>query len=161
VKVVDLSRNFGQHKAMMTGLEHAGGELVFLVDCDLEEDPELLGVFHAEMLRSEADVVYGVQEQRQGSAFKRYSRAPFSKVLGWLVSSPVPANPLTARLMTRRYVKSLLLHRERELYMAGLWALTGFKQVPVPAHKHCRGGSSYGLIKKLSMVVNAITAFSN
>src|SRR5919202_5161758 len=46
VKVVDLSRNFGHHKAMMTGLAHARGELVFLIDCDLEEPPELLPRFH-------------------------------------------------------------------------------------------------------------------
>ncbi|MFQ5442623.1 MAG: glycosyltransferase, partial [Thermodesulfobacteriota bacterium] len=46
VSVVDLSRNFGHHRAMMTGLSYATGELVFLVDCDLEEEPELLGTFH-------------------------------------------------------------------------------------------------------------------
>jgi putative glycosyltransferase len=40
VRVLDLSRNFGHHKALMTGLAHARGELVFLVDCDLEEEPE-------------------------------------------------------------------------------------------------------------------------
>ena len=47
VVVVDLSRNFGHHKAMMTGLAHATGDLVFLIDSDLEEEPELLGQFHA------------------------------------------------------------------------------------------------------------------
>src|SRR6185503_5121442 len=46
VRVIDLSRNFGHHKAMMTGLMHARGSLVFLIDCDLEEEPELLPQFH-------------------------------------------------------------------------------------------------------------------
>src|SRR5262250_2139442 len=46
VIVVDLSRNFGHHKAMMTGLSYARGELVFLIDSDLEEQPELLGDFY-------------------------------------------------------------------------------------------------------------------
>ena len=46
VIVVDLSRNFGHHKAMMTGLDYAQGDLVFLIDSDLEEEPELLARFH-------------------------------------------------------------------------------------------------------------------
>ena len=45
LRIVDLSRNFGHHKAMMTGLAHARGDLVFLIDSDLEEDPELLPTF--------------------------------------------------------------------------------------------------------------------
>src|SRR5713226_2259592 len=49
VKVIDLSRNFGHHKAMMTGLARAQGELVFLLDSDLEEEPELLESFYQEL----------------------------------------------------------------------------------------------------------------
>ena len=62
VVVVDLSRNFGHHKAMMTGLAHAKGELVFLIDSDLEEEPEWLLSFASAMLDKRCDVVYGVQE---------------------------------------------------------------------------------------------------
>src|SRR5688572_8927225 len=51
VKVVDLSRNFGHHRAMMIGTSHACGERVFLIDCDLEEEPEVLREFWAEMNR--------------------------------------------------------------------------------------------------------------
>jgi putative glycosyltransferase len=161
VRIVDLSRNFGQHKAIMAGLDHAKGDLVFLLDCDLEEDPELLGRFHAELLRRKADVVYGVQQKRQGSLFKRLSGYLFYKLFDWLSAYPVPANPFNARLMTRRYVDSLLLHKEREMYLAGLWAITGYEQVAVPAVKHSRGRSSYGVGKRISLTVNAITAFSS
>src|SRR5207249_1570710 len=66
VRVIDLSRNFGHHKAMMTGLAHSRGRWVFLIDCDLEEDPALLLTFKEELDRSGADVVYGVQEWRKG-----------------------------------------------------------------------------------------------
>src|SRR6266480_6630577 len=52
VKVIDLARNFGHHKAMMTGLTHTRGDLVFLIDSDLEERPELLGDFKQEMDRT-------------------------------------------------------------------------------------------------------------
>src|SRR5687767_15043180 len=58
VRVIDLARNFGHHKAMMTGLEHARGELVFLLDSDLEEEPEWLQEFHRTLRQEKADVVY-------------------------------------------------------------------------------------------------------
>ena len=67
VKIVDLSRNFGHHKAMMTGMAHAKGELVFLIDSDLEEEPEWLETFAKQMKQDRCDVVYGVQERRKGS----------------------------------------------------------------------------------------------
>jgi putative glycosyltransferase len=161
VRVIDLSRNFGQHKAIMTGLAQAAGELIFLIDCDLEEDPELLTRFHIEMQQSHADVVYGVQAKRQGSFLKRASGHLFYKLFECLSSYPVPSNPLNARLMTRRYVNSLLLYQEREVYMAGLWAMTGFKQVPIATIKHSRGASSYTFAKRLSMTINALTSFSD
>jgi putative glycosyltransferase len=73
VRVIDLSRNFGHHKAMMTGLAHARGDLVFLLDSDLEEERELLRTFYEELQRSGADVVFGVQEKRKGRLFERLS----------------------------------------------------------------------------------------
>lgn len=53
VKVIDLTRNFGHHKAAMTGLAHARGKLVFLIDCDLEEEPELPGTISPGTFRIE------------------------------------------------------------------------------------------------------------
>jgi putative glycosyltransferase len=74
VAVIDLSRNFGHHKAMMTGLAHTKGERVFLIDSDLEEPPELLGQFW-ELLDGdrETDVIYGVQRTRKGGFVERMS----------------------------------------------------------------------------------------
>src|SRR5580704_10063087 len=60
IVVVDLARNFGHHKAMMTGLAHAVGELVFLIDSDLEEQPEDLALFYKRFLQGDCDVVFGV-----------------------------------------------------------------------------------------------------
>src|SRR5262249_6425542 len=73
VKVIELSRNFGHHRSMMTGLDHAQGELICLIDVDLEEPPEVLGEFHASMRQGSWDVVYGYQERRKGNAWERYS----------------------------------------------------------------------------------------
>jgi putative glycosyltransferase len=161
VKIVDLSRNFGHHKAMMTGLAHAQGDLVFLVDSDLEEEPELLKTFHEELRRSRADVVFGVQEKRKGKLFERISGALFFKVFNLLSTHPIPSNHITARLMTRKYVAALLQHQEREFLIAGLWVLTGFSQIPIAVKKHNRSFSTYSFRKRVSYLVNGITSFSN
>ena len=135
VRVVELSRNFGHHRAMMTGLARARGELVFLIDCDLEEQPEWLETFHTQLQTSGADVVYGVQDARRGSWFERISGQLFYKIFNLLSDYPVPSNVSTARLMRRPYVRSLVAHRDRELFIAGLWAATGYRQVAVPVTK--------------------------
>ena len=74
VRIIDLARNFGHHKAMMTGLAEARGDLVFLIDSDLEEPPELLTEFAEAIHDGQADVVYGVQDQRRGGLVERVER---------------------------------------------------------------------------------------
>ena len=161
VRVVDLSRNFGHHRASMTGLAHARGDLVFLIDCDLEEDPALLGRFHAELQRWGADVVYGFQERRQGRLLDRWSGSAFYVLFNLLSDTRLPPNLCTVRLMTRRYVQSLLAHRERATSIAGLWAITGYEQVGLPIAKGSQGRSSYTLARRLHNLVDAITSFSD
>ena len=161
VRVIDLSRNFGHHKAMMTGLAHAQGDLVFLLDSDLEEEPELLHRFLDTLRHEHADVVYGVQSERRGSAVERATGWAFFKVFNLLSNWPIPVNLVTARLMTKRYVSALVAHRERETMIAGLWAVTGFLQVPLALTKHSRSASTYGLGHKISILVNSVTSFSH
>lgn len=161
VRVIDLSRNFGHHKAMMTGLNHAYGGLVFLVDSDLEEEPELLQVFHKELKATGADVVFGVQQKRKGKLFERLTGAIFFRLFNALSTHPIPVNMITARLMTRKYVSALVRHEERETMIGGLWALTGFRQIPITVEKHHRAASTYNLRRKISHLVNAVTSFSN
>ena len=161
VRVVDLSRNFGHHKAMMTGLAYSRGDLVFLIDADLEEDPALLPAFLQTLTSQGADVAYGVQVTRRGSAFERISGWLFFTVFNALSKQPIPANLVTVRLMTRRYVEALLGHRERETIIAGLWALTGFRQEAVPIAKGMKGSTSYDLGRKVSLLVDSVTSFSD
>jgi putative glycosyltransferase len=161
VRVVDLSRNFGHHRAIMTGLDFARGDLVFLIDCDLEEDPAWLAVFHRELLRTGADLVYGVQVKRKGGWFERVSGALFFSALNLLSDLPVPKNPTICRLMTRRYVSAFSRHRERELAMLGLWALTGFEQVPVSVRKTKSSGTTYSLAKRIAAAVRTVTSLSD
>ena len=90
VRVIDLSRNFGHHKAIMTGLAHARSDLVFLLDCDLEEEPEWLEKFYDEFKTSDADVVYGVQQTRKGAFFERITGILFYKMFNLLSPHPMP-----------------------------------------------------------------------
>jgi len=161
VRILDLSRNFGHHRALMTGLAHARGEMVFLLDCDLEEDPEWLLSFHELLRRTGADVVYGVQSVRKGGLLERWGGAIFYTVLNRMLTDPIPRNVITARLMTRRYVQALVQHLDREICLAGLWVITGFDQRAVEVAKGSRPGSSYSVRSRVSSLVNAITSFSN
>lgn len=159
--LVDLSRNFGHHKAMMTGLAHAKGERVFLIDSDLEEEPECLICFSDQMQSEPCDVVYGVQEQRKGNWFERRSGQWFYRFFKALTGLALPENVVTARLMTRRYVDALLRHEEREVFMAGLWHITGFVQRPQTVKKHSTSETTYTFRRKMSLLVNSVTSFSN
>ncbi len=161
VRILDLSRNFGHHKAMMTGLSHARGDLVFLIDCDLEEPPEMLGRFYEAFNNGDADVVYGVQEARKGAWFERVSGRLFYSVVNALSDQKIPVDVLVVRLMSRRYVANLVRHQESELSMSSLWQATGFKQVPLLVHKRGKPSTTYNLRRKLSVLVRAVTSFSN
>jgi putative glycosyltransferase len=162
IRVVDLSRNFGHHKAMMTGLEHARGDLVFLIDVDLEEPPEILGAFLESAEAERADAAYGVQAPRHGPWLTRMLANLFYALLKLVSDYPIPPHSLTARLMTRRYVDQLVRHKEHLSNMIGLWELTGFKQVAVPVRKSpFKGTTTYTFRRRLAAAVYAITAFSS
>lgn len=161
IVLVDLSRNFGHHKAMMTGLQHARGNKIFLIDSDLEEEPEWLIPFAAQMGKQGCDVVYGVQNTRKGGPFERWTGHWFYSIFNALSGLDLPRNIVVARLMSRRYVDALLRHTEREVFMAGLWQLTGFDQRSHTVVKHNTSETTYSLRRRVAMLVNSITSFSN
>jgi putative glycosyltransferase len=161
VVLVDLSRNFGHHKALMVGLDHARGKRVFLLDADLEEDPELLVQLAAEMDSRGCDVVFGVQAIRRGGWFDRVTGSLYYSLMNIMSGIKFPRNVLTLRLMTRRYVDSLLLHRERELLISGIWHLTGYEQIALPVVKHKLNQTTYPVHKRIALVVTSVIAFSD
>jgi putative glycosyltransferase len=105
--------------------------------------------------------VFGVQEERRGGLIERLSGWLFFWAFNFLSSDRLPMNLVTVRLMTRRYVKSLLAHQEHETIIAGLWVITGYKQVALPIHKASSGHSTYDLSRKLVLFVNSVTSFSD
>lgn len=164
VVVVDLSRNFGQHHAILAGLEVAKGELIFLIDSDLEEPPScLLDFYNYLQDNPDTDVIYGVQAaQRKGGLAERLSGAIFYKLFNCLSETNISENICSARLMRSNYVTELLNMGDSNLFLGGQFAWLGFKQVAQPIKKlQIKEQSSYSLSKKINLLINAIISFSS
>jgi putative glycosyltransferase len=160
IVVVELARNFGQHKAIMIGLSYARGDRVFLLDSDLEEEPEDLARFHERLAHGDCDVVYGVQEQRRGNLLQRLPGELFFSLVRMLTDQPIPRNIVASRLMTREYVRALIRHRDREFLMTHLMTLTGFRQVSSTIRKHSHSPSSYSPRMRVEMAIKFLTTTS-
>jgi putative glycosyltransferase len=162
VKVVELSRNFGHHQAVVAGLSQAEGQRIFLIDIDLEEQPEWLLEFAAEQERSQADVVFGIQQQRVGSLVNRHLGKLFYKLFNAMSETKIPESACTVRLLTRDYVQALLTLRDRNLFLAGNFVWTGFDQVPIVVQRTRRlGKSTYTLKRTMRLYFDAISSFSS
>jgi putative glycosyltransferase len=160
--LVELSRNFGHHPAALAGLHHTRGRRVFIIDVDLEEDPAWLGDFARELDASGADVIYGVNAARRGSIFRKTTGSGFWRLFNLISDTPVPMNPCTVRLMSRRYVDALLRLPERNVFLAGQYAWLGFRQRAREVQKGVRPDrSSYTLFRLAKLFLDAITAFSS
>jgi putative glycosyltransferase len=162
IRVVELSRNFGHHRAMLAGLRYARGNLVFLIDIDLEEQPEWLLDFWQDLRNSSADMIYGVQIARSGSFMKKHSGTFFYKFFNLAAEMSIPTNGCTVRLMKRRYVDSVNEFTEAHPFMMGLFSWSGFVQQPRYVTKIRRAGkSNYTSLKLVRLSVDAITSFSS
>ncbi len=161
VVLVELSRNFGHHEAALAGLATARGARLFIIDVDLEEQPEWLIDFWKELEAGRADVVFGVNDTRRGSPMRRLGGGLFWRLFNLLSSTQLPLDPCTVRLMERRYVDALLGLPERNVFLAGNYAWLGFEQVARQVRKSARREpSSYTLARLVGLFVEAVTSFS-
>lgn len=162
ITLIELSRNFGHHQAILTGLQHVDGDYVFLIDCDLEEDPELLNSFWETIRKDQnIDVVYGIQLKRKGNFFERVTGSIFYKILNLVTHFDYPANTLTARLMKRNYVTAVLEFKEKALDVWAIFVLAGFNQIGIPVTKKSKGTSTYTLTRKIKMSIEIMTSLSH
>ncbi len=161
IRVIELSRNFGHHPAIMAGLSQAQGERIFVIDSDLEEDPALLVDFWAKMEEElDVDVVYGYQRKRRGGWFERMSGNAFYFLLKLSTGLKLTPNQITCRLMKKEYVLALNTYQEINLFLGGICEITGFRQKKVAVEKTRIGKTTYSFMKKLALCLNAFTAFS-
>lgn len=158
--IIELSRNFGHYKAMMTGLEHASGDFIFLIDSDLEEPPELLSAFYEKLRNEQLDVVYGFQQARKGKVAERFFGWIAWTMMRLMLPIRIPRNHSTVRMMNRDYVQALIRHKESKTAVGGLFVITGFKQAGLEFRKGSRDTTSYGFRVRLFALLDSITSFS-
>jgi len=119
-----------------------------------------MSTFHDAMLAAQADVAYGIQTERSGGFLRRFFASLFYHLYNFLSDYPVPHNQIAARLMSKRYVAALTSHKDKEIFLGGLFVLAGFKQVPVVVNKTYKGKTTYNVRRRVAVLVNSITSFS-
>ena len=127
-KVLSLSRNFGHQAALQAGLARAAGKAVAILDADLQDPPELLGQGLAK-LGEGYDVVYAVRRKRKGSLVKRGMYALYYRLLSSIAEVNVPLDAGDFCLMARRVARILNGMPEQNVFLRGLRAWTGFRQI--------------------------------
>ena len=160
IKIIDLARNYGQHKALWTGMEMSTGDFVMILDGDMEEDPYWAKEFYELLESTDADVVYGIQKFPKGNLVYRFFRRFFYRALSFMSDLEFPRNVATARLMTREYVDALKEFEEREIWLVGILHSAGYKQVPTPVNKIKSDPTTYSVAMLVRLFITAITAFS-
>lgn len=162
IRIIDLSRNFGHHQAVHAGLCSTSGDEVFLIDCDLEESPELISVFHEEFKSDDnVDVVYGVQKNRKGGVLEKSGGILFYKLFNKFSGFNVNRNALTIRMMSRRYVDSIKMINESELFMAGVFEFVGYNQKTIVVDKKSNKKTTYNLRNRFNLMITGLTSFSS
>lgn len=162
VKVLALSRNFGHQIAVSAGLDAARGDVVALIDADLQDPPEVI-LEMLERWRDGVDVAYGVRSDRDGeSAFKLWSAKAFYRTINRLSDTEIPLDTGDFRLMDRKAVDAVLQMPERDRFVRGMVAWVGFRQEPVPYKRAARlaGETKYPLKKMLRLATDGIFSFS-
>jgi glycosyltransferase involved in cell wall biosynthesis len=162
-RVLQLSRNFGKEAALTAGLKAADGDVVVMMDADLQHPPALV----AEMLdhwRRGADVVYAVRQSRSDEPLlKRAGTRLFYQLLNRFDKVKVPEGAGDFRLLDRRAVDALLALPERNRFMKGLYAWIGFHAVGVPymPQPRAHGRTHFSVTKLLALSIDGLTAFAN
>ena len=164
VIAVNLSRNHGHQLALTAGLDMCSGDIVLIIDADLQDPPELLSPMLGAMAAEEADVVYGVRRSRTGeTAFKRATAHGFYRMLSRATDVDIPLDAGDFRLMSRRALNALLSMPEQARFIRGMVAWIGFRQVPFLYDRKERfaGESKYPLSKMIRFAFDALTGFSS
>ncbi|HEV8042955.1 MAG TPA: glycosyltransferase family 2 protein [Bryobacteraceae bacterium] len=158
----NLSRNHGHQLALTAALSYCQGERVLILDADLQDPPELL----PEMLRlmdSGAEIVYGQRRSRAGeSLLKRTTAALFYRVLEKLSDVAIPRDTGDFQLISRRVLDVLRSMSERQRFIRGMIAWTGFSHVRMPYDRAPRfaGHTHYPFRRMVTLALDAVTSFS-
>ena len=162
VRLVQLSRNFGRENAIMAGLDHATGDVVILIDADLQHPPSLITAM-LERWREGYDMVYAVHTHRDDTSLsRRWGTRIFYKMLSGLSQTKVTFDASDYRLMDRKVVDALRSLPERSRFIKGLFPWVGFKTIGVPfsVDERTAGRSSFNPRRLAALALTGITSFS-
>jgi glycosyltransferase involved in cell wall biosynthesis len=163
VRYVRLSRNFGKEAALTAGIDRAEGDVVLLMDADLQHPASLV----PEMVKAWVDGADMVCAARASRADESWAKRVGTRLFYFLVNRnsavPIPVDAGDFRLMDRRVVDALKSLPERNRFMKGLYAWVGFNNVIipyVPAERHA-GSSSFSMRRLATLAFTGVTAFTN
>jgi polyisoprenyl-phosphate glycosyltransferase len=161
VKLLELSRNFGQQAAISAGLDYAEGQAVVNIDSDLQDPPELITDM-VKYWRAGYDVVYAQRATRRDRLGKQLSAFLFYRLLGSLSSVQIPMDSGDFRLIDRKVADQLRNLPEKTRFLRGLIPWLGFKQIGIPVHRDARGmgETSYTLRKLCSLAMDGLLSLS-
>lgn len=163
VKMLRFSRRFGQPMATLAGLEAASGDVTVVIDCDMQDPPELIPEL-VQRWRDGYDVVYAQRRTRAGETLpKRIVARVGYRVINRIAEVDIPPNTGDFRLMSRRVVDNVVALKEHHGFLRGLVGLVGFPQTSVLYDRHARAGgtSKYNQIfGSLVIGINGVVGFS-
>jgi len=163
IKLIGLTRNFGQQLAITAGFDCSRGDAVLVMDGDLQDPPEVIPEFLAKW-REGYDVVYGVRLERRGEPWpKRWTASLFYRVLRRLTSTGIPLDSGDFRLLSRRAMDTFNRLRERSRFVRGMVSWLGYPQAPVFYSRAPRwaGKSQYSLRRLVNLGWDGIVSFSD
>jgi dolichol-phosphate mannosyltransferase len=162
IKGVQLSRNFGQHRAITAGLEHCRGEWVVVMDCDLQDQPEEIPKMLAEAQKG-SDIVFARRINRQDTALKRFSSWAFYRTLSYLTETKQDPAVANFGLYHRRVIDAVLSLRESIRYFPTMVRWVGFRttEVAVAHAERPEGDSSYRFKQRFYLALDVTLAYSD
>lgn len=161
-KALHFSRNFGHQAAVTAGLHSVTGNVVVVIDADLQDPPELINDMLAKW-RDGYDVVYAQKERRRGvGPLKRTAYYLYYRILGGLTDVEVPPDTGDFCLMDRKIVDLLNAMPERNRYVRGLRAWLGFRQTAIRFERPARfaGETKYPFRRMVGLAVDGILSLS-
>ena len=159
VKVIDLTRNFGQHEAIMTGLNYASGDFIFLIDADLEERPEYLVEFVSK-LNEGYDMIIGIHQKQRTSIIRVILTNIYSRIHNFICDYKIIPNASNMRIFTQQYKNHLLSFNE-SAYIGGFCSWIGSKQGSIEIERiHQNRKSQYTLSKLFRHAHKGIIGYS-
>lgn len=162
VKGVKLSRNFGQHYAITAGVEHASGEYIFIMDCDMQDNPNSL-VLILEELENGADIVLTKRKKRSHSLFKKLTGYLYNRLIRIISDKRFDIDGGSMVGFNRKVANAFLKINDKDRLYVQMLKWLGFKQIYITVEHNERfeGKSSYTLYKMLSLALQGITSHSN